>query len=131
MPLGVVVTGANANEGCQTEAGLEALVVRPPLAEVPPPGVAPGSLPRVQADGAYGNAPTQERARRAGFRMQAPKRGQARPGVGKVRNAVERCHNFLAQFGRVFRRFDRSARHYLAWVELAACIILLRSGFVS
>jgi glycogen phosphorylase len=31
----------------------------------------------------------------------------------------------------VFRRFDRSARRYLGWLELAACIILLRSGFVS
>jgi len=46
-------------------------------------------------------------------------------------NAVERCHNFFAQFGRIFRRFDRSARHYLGWLESAACIILLRSGFVS
>ena len=66
-----------------------------------------------------------------GFRLQAPNRGHAQPGVGKIRNAVERCHNFFAQFGRVFRRFDRSARRYLGWLELAACIILLRSGFVS
>jgi hypothetical protein len=36
-----------------------------------------------------------------------------------------------AKIGRVFRRFDWSARHYLAWIEMAACIILLRSGFVS
>ena len=86
---------------------------------------------RAQAAGAYGNGPTQERARRAGFRLQAPKRGKAQPGVGKIRNAVERCPNFFAQFGRVFRRVDRSARRYLGWLELAACIILLRSGFVS
>jgi hypothetical protein len=131
MPLGVVVTGANANDGCQTEAVLQALVIQPPAAAVPVPIPEPCSLPQVQADGAYGNEPTQARAQRAGFRLQAPKRGQARPGVGKIRNAVERCHNFLAQFGRVFRRFDRSARRYLAWLELAACIILLRSGFVS
>src|SRR5262249_22035071 len=80
---------------------------------------------------AYGNGPSRERAQRAGFRLQAPSRGQARPGVGKMHNAVERCHNFFAQFGRVCRRFDRSACHYRAWLELAACIILLRSGFVS
>jgi transposase len=131
MPLGVVVTGANANDGCQTEVVLQALVVRPPAAEVPVPKVDLRSLPRAQADGAYGNGPSRDRAQRAGFRLQAPSRGQARPGVGKIRNAVERCHNFFAQFGRVFRRFDHSARHYLAWSELAACIILLRSGFVS
>jgi hypothetical protein len=131
MPLGVVVTGANANDGCQTEDVLGHLVVRPPEPEVPVGSADPRDLPRAQADGAYGNRPTQQRAQRAGFRMQAPPRGKARTGVGKVRNAVERCHNFFAQFGRVFRRFDRSARRYLAWLEMAACVILLRSGFVS
>jgi hypothetical protein len=131
LPLGVGVTGANANDGCQTEVVLAALVVQPPAAEVPVPVVDARSLPRAQADGAYGNGPSQERAQRAGFRLQAPPRGKAHPGVGKIRNAVERGHNFFAQFGRVFRRFDRSARRYLGWLELAACIILLRSGFVS
>ena len=131
MPLGGVVSGANANEGYQTEGLLQSLVVRPPAAQGCGGAVEERSLPRAQADGAYGNRPTQERARRAGFRLEAPKRGAGRPGVGKIRNAVERCHNFFAQFGRVFRRFDRSARHYLAWIEMAACVILLRSGFVS
>ena len=125
------MTGANANDGCQTEAVLQALVVHPPAAESSLPCEDLRSLPRVQADGAYGNGPSRERAWRAGFRLQAPTRGKVQPGVGKIRNAVERCHNFFAQFGRVFRRFDRAARHYLGWLELAACIILLRSGFVS
>jgi hypothetical protein len=131
MPLGGVVRGANANEGGQTEDVLHALVVHPPVAESPVPCLDLRSLPRAQADGAYGNSPSRERAQRAGFGLQAPKRGNAQLGVGKIRNAVERCHNFFAQFGRVFRRFDRSARSYLGWLELAACIILLRSGFVS
>jgi transposase len=48
-----------------------------------------------------------------------------------IRSTVERCQNVFAQFGRVLRRFDRSARRYLAWIEMAACVILLRSGFVS
>lgn len=131
MPLGAVVTGANANEGCQTETLLQRLVVSPPAAERTVGTVEERSLPRAQADGAYGNRPTQVRAQRAGFRLHAPTRGQRQPGVGTIRNAVERCHNFLAQFGRVFRRFDRSPRRYLAWIEMAACVILLRSGFVS
>ena len=131
MPLGAGVTGANANDGCQTEDLLQSLVVRPPRPESGRDSRDCRDLPRAQADGAYGNQPTYDRAQRAGFRLQAPKRGEARPGVGKIRNAVERCHNFFAQFGRVFRRFDRSARSYLAWIEMAACVILLRSGFVS
>lgn len=131
MPLGAVVTGANANEGGQTEALLQRLVVSPPVAERAVATVEERSMPRAHADGAYGNQPTQARAQRAGFRLHAPKRGQRQPGVGTIRNAVERCHNFFAQFGRVFRRFDRSVHRYLAWIEMAACVILLRSGFVS
>ena len=81
----------------------------------------------MRADGAYGNAPTRQRATDAGFRMLAPGRGQTRrKGLGRVRAAVERGHAFLAQFGRVARRTDRSARRYLAWVELAAVVIFLR-----
>jgi hypothetical protein len=33
---------------------------------------------------------------RAGFRMQALKRGKNCQGVGKIRNVVERCHNLFA-----------------------------------
>jgi transposase len=131
MPLGAVVTGANAHDGGQTALLLPRLVIPPPAAEAAVAVSEERSLPPVQADGAYGNRPTQERARQAGCRLQAPKRGAGQPGVGKMRNAVERCHHFFAQCGRIFRRFDRSARHYLAWIEMAACVILLRSGFVS
>jgi len=131
MPLGLVLTGANANDGVQTKDVLQALVIGPaPPAQPVAAAVDQRSLPTAQADGAYGNDPTRQRAQEAGFRMQAPKRGQKRPGVGKVRNAVERCHNFFAQFGRVARRFDRLARRYLGWVQLAACVIFIRSGFV-
>ena len=130
MPLGAVVTGANANEGCQTETRLQRLVVSPPAAERTGGTREARSLPRAQADGATGIG-RHTTAQRAGFRLHAPARGQRQPGVGTIRNAVERCHNFLAQFGRVFRRFDRSPRRYLAWIEMAACVILLRSGFVS
>ena len=90
----------------------------------------PRARPTAQADGAYGNGPTRERAQAAGFRLPAPGRGERRPGVGKIRNAVERCHNCFAQFGRVARRFDRVARRYLGWVQRAACVIFIRSGFV-
>ena len=130
MPLGVVITGANANDGCQAQDLLEALVIGPPQPEVPTAAVDPRGLPRARADGAYGNGPTRRRAEAAGFRLQAPGRGQQLPGVGRIRQAVERCPNFFAQFGRIVRRWDRSARQFLGWVELAACIIFIRSGFV-
>jgi transposase len=131
MPLGATITAANANDGVQTQKVLESLVIDPPQPETPAKVIDERGLPGAIADGAYGNGPSKERAKAAGFRLRAPKRGKKQKGVGKVRNAVERCHNFLAQFGRVFRRLDRSARRYLAWVEMAACVILVRSGLVT
>ena len=134
LPLGAVVSAANVNDSVETQAVLESLVVKPPAAEVPAPQPDPRDLPRSRADGAYGNRPSQGRANTAGVRMEAPKRGRARqPGVGRSRCAVERCHAFFAQFGRIARRLDRLARRYLGWVQLAACVIFLRhdaNGFV-
>jgi len=129
MPLGVAITGANAVDGSQTGPVLQSLVVRPPepehLADCPQ------AKPGVHGDGAYGNGPARQAAQAEGFRMLAPSRGKTRvPGVGRVRSAVERGHSFLAQFGRVAHRLDRCAKRYLAWVQLAACIIFIRRGFV-
>jgi transposase len=110
---------------------LQRLVVRPPVAASSVAAVEARSFPHAPAEGAYGRRPTPERARRAGCRLQAPTRGAGQPGIGKMRSAVERCQNFCAQCGRVYRRCDRSARRSLAWIDMAACVILLRSGFVS
>jgi len=134
MPLGAVISAANVNDSVETQAVLESLVIRPPAAEVPVAHPDPRDLPHARADGAYGNRPSKARAAAAGFGMEAPKRGKTRqPGVGRIRCAVERCHAFLSQFGRIARRFDRAVRRYLGWVELAACIIFIRhedNGFV-
>lgn len=130
MPLGVIVTGANANDGVQTQKVLESLVIQPPAAEQPVVVVEERSLPGAIGDGGYGNQPSRTRAKEAGFRLRAPRRGQQEAGVGKIRNAVERCHNFFAQFGRIARRLDRSAKRFLGWLQMAACVILVRSGFV-
>ena len=134
MPLGAVISAANVNDSVETQAVLQALVIEPPAAEVPVSRPDPRDLPHSRADGAYGNRPSQERAKAAGFRLEAPRRGRARPaGVGRIRCAVERCHAFLSQFGRIARRLDRTMKHYLGWVQLAACVIFLRheaNGFV-
>ena len=126
-----MVTQAAANDGQQTEQLLKALVIHPPPPDTPVAQPDPRDLPTARADGAYGNGPTRQRAIAAGFRMEAPSRGQAKQaGVGQVRNAVERGHVFFAQFGRVVRRLDRCARRYLGWIELAARVIFIRAGFV-
>jgi transposase len=108
--------------------------VKPPAAAVPGAQPDPRALPHARADGADGNRPSQARAAAAGFGLEAPKRGRARqPGVGRIRCAVERCHACWSPFGRIARRLDRTARRYLGWVQLAACVIFLRheaKGFV-
>jgi hypothetical protein len=46
--------------------------------------------------------------------------------------AYRRALDYQLRFeGRLLRSFDRSAKRYLGWLEMAACVILLRSGFVS
>jgi transposase len=130
MPLGVVITGANANDGQQTAHVLAALVIKPSLPQVINHSPDLRDLPSVHGDGAYGNEPSRLRARDSGFRMRAPGRGQTKiPGIGRIRSAVERGHALLCQFGRVARRLDRHSAHYLGWVQLAACIIFIRAGF--
>jgi len=130
MPLGAVITGANANDGQQAGALLQALVIQPPPPESQPPVADLRDLPSARGDGAYGNEPTRQRAAANGFRLRAPRRGQTRrPGIGRIRSAVERGHAFLSQFGRIGRRLDRLASRYLGWVQLAACMIFIRAGF--
>jgi transposase len=103
---------------------LESLVVKPPSPEQAVRAVDGRGLPGVDRQWRL-----RQRAKAAGFRLRAPKRGQKQAGVGKVCNVVERCHNFFAQFGRIARRLDRSAKRYLGWLQMAACVILVRSGF--
>lgn len=127
LPLGAVVTAANVNDGTQTRAVLEALVVRPPDPDRANLDPDPRDLPRVRGDGGDGRGPARRRAAAAGFRRVAPRPGQPRrSGVGRVRSGVERGHALLAQLGRVGRRSDRNGRRYLAWVELAAALIFIR-----
>jgi len=46
--------------------------------------------------------------------------------------AYRRALDYQLRFeGQMLRSFDRSAKRYLGWLEMAACVILLRSGFVS
>jgi hypothetical protein len=123
LPLGAVVTGANANDGVQTEDVLGALVLHPPRPERPNPD--PDPL-RVRADGAYGTArrgsgqPTpgsvwwHRAVVRRGVRASV---GSAAPSSGGMRS----CPNSVAS-----RRFDRNDERYLGWAQLASAVIFIR-----
>ena len=66
MPLGATITVAAANDGQQTGNVLCSMVIQPPAPEQPASVLDPLNLPSAKADGAYGNAPTTERAAAAG-----------------------------------------------------------------
>jgi transposase len=48
------------------------------------------------------------------------------PLIYKLRNRVERRFNKLNHFRRSATRFDRLARHYLAFVDIAATMLWMR-----
>jgi hypothetical protein len=87
------------------------------------------ALPYLRGDGNFAKVPARSEAKKQGYRLWAPAQGQSRRGLGSIRSSVERAHALLNQFGRVFRRFDRQQHRYLAWVQLACCLIFMRQGF--
>ena len=48
------------------------------------------------------------------------------PILYRLRNRIERCFNKLKHFRRFATRYDRLARHFLAFVQLAAAMIWMR-----
>ena len=81
LPVGYVLlltllVGLNLSLVCQGHD--------PPRPASPAAVIDERDLPGAVADGAYGNKPSKERAKAAGFRLRAPKRGKKQPGVGKV-----------------------------------------------
>lgn len=89
------------------------------------------ALPYLRADGNFAKDPSRLAAKQAGWRLWAPDAGmkQSRRGLGVIRSSVERSHALLNQCGRIYRRLDRTSRRYLAWIELACCLIFMRRGF--
>ncbi|WP_409565972.1 transposase [Paracoccus sp. PS1] len=44
----------------------------------------------------------------------------------RLRNRIERCFNKLKHFWRFATRYDRLARHFLAFIHLAVAMIWMR-----
>ncbi|MDG4595148.1 MAG: hypothetical protein P9F75_05575 [Candidatus Contendobacter sp.] len=112
------------------EALLAALVVPPPTPAHPLEKLDVRSLPTAQADGAYSNGPSRACAQAAGFRLQAPSRGQNRPGLDKICQAVERRHNFFAQSGRIGRPLGSLRLTFPGLDSVGRSLHLPPSGFV-
>jgi transposase len=132
MPIGLCVTPANRQDATYTGQVIDTLVLRPHQPDTPATQpVDFRSMPRLTGDGNFAKAPAIAAAAQRGFRLWAPRIKQSRKGLGRLRQGVERGHNFLNQFGRIARRWDRRERMYLMWGHLACAIIYIRAGFVT
>jgi hypothetical protein len=87
------------------------------------------AMPYLRGDGNFAKITARCCAKQQGFRLWAPRNGQSRRGLGRVRSSVERTHALLNQFGRVCRRFDRRVNRYAGWIALASSLIFMRQGF--
>ena len=43
--------------------------------------------------------------------------------IYKARNLIERCFNKLKHFRRIATRYDRRAKHFLAFIQLASAML--------
>lgn len=99
-----------------------------------------GRLLRLIGDKAYDSAPLAKTLRRRGTELISPLRaGGKRQGGTKTRKAdgrslrryrrrwlIERVFAWLMQSRRLVTRYEQKAQNFLAFVELACAIILLR-----
>ena len=159
LPIGAVICGANRQDATFTGQALASVLIQTPVdrpRETPScetrerglrsdgkrseaqlrnlrdqlhGGADVRAMPYLRADGNFAKIPARVQSKQQGFRLWAPKPGQSRRGLGRIRSSVERAHALLNQFGRVCRRLDRKDQRYLAWVQLASCIIFMRQGF--
>ena len=156
LPIGAVICGANRQDATFTGSALASVVIQGPvdrrrqaslqdagrrtdgkqtnaqlrkLQEQLQGGSEVRAMPYLRADGNFAKIPARLQGKQQGFRLWAPRPGQSRSGLGRIRSSVERAHALLNQFGRVCRRLDRCDQRYLSWVQLACCIIFMRQGF--
>ena len=86
----------------------------------------------VIADKAYDSNAIREHIAAAGMKAVIPSRRRRKvlipldAALYRERNRIERCFNKLKHFRRLATRYDRRARHFLAFLSLAATMIWMR-----
>jgi IS5 family transposase len=83
---------------------------------------------KLHADKGYDFARCREHLKRRGIQSRIARRGVERNDrLGRHRWVVERTHAWLAAFGKLRIRFERSVQTHLALLSLACCVICCRS----
>ena len=86
----------------------------------------------VIADKAYDSNALRDLIAKAGAQAVIPSKASRKVVIPhdalayKLRNRIERCFNKLKHFRRLATRYDRRARHFLAFLCLAATMLWMR-----
>lgn len=116
------VTGANRHDSVVFEELVDAL---PAVGGLPG---RPRSRPdKLHADKGYDFPRCRQHLRQRGIASRIARRGVERNDrLGRHRWVVERTHAWLAGFGKLRIRFERSIATHVALLSLACCIICAR-----
>ena len=83
---------------------------------------------KLHADKGYDFARCRQHLRRRGIKVRIARRGIERNDrLGRHRWVVERTHAWLAAFGKLRVRFERSVHTHVALLSLACSVICVRS----
>ena len=120
VPLSIVVTGANRHDGTQVEAVLKNRVRKPH-----------GKMKQnLCADAGYQGKESEETMRKYRYTPHIRPRGEEkkaiRQGYKARRWVVEVAHSWFNRFRKLLVRFEKTTLSYLALLQLAAIIIVLR-----
>jgi len=125
VPLSLIVTGANVNDGKRLEAVLSAIVVKRPA----PPQRRHKHL---CADAGYRSAENRRTIEAHGYiphvvnRRKEAELKRRHPKRKARRWVVEVCHSWFNRFRKLLVRYEKLERSFLALNHLAAAIIALR-----
>ncbi len=143
MPLATVLSGANRTDMKKLADLLDARLIEAPgeaaeetaAAPAAPPGTSVPSEPNLCLDRGYDYEACRETATAHGYTPHIPpKTSQAQPlpppgdpaRHPPRRWVVEAAHSWFNRFRRLLIRWEKRADTYLAFVQLAACLIIYR-----
>lgn len=123
IPLMFCVTGANRHDSVVFEDLVDAM---PAVAgRRGRPRARPDKLP---ADKGYDFPRCRQHLHQRGIKVRIARKGrESKDRLGRYRWVVERTHAWIASFGKLRIRFERSIDTHLALLSLACCVICLRS----
>jgi putative transposase len=139
VPVALVLSGANRHAMKKLADLLDARLIEVPGEAAPDTGEAPGvgeaNAPNLCLDRGYAYDACRETATAHGYTAHIPpKASQAQPlpppgdpaRHPPRRWVVEAAHSWFNRFRRLLIRWEKRADTYLAFVQLAACLIIYR-----